>query len=282
MPLNPSEPSRSSDSVPERPTSRRTSATTTEDILGYAVYADSMDTLVREVVASVLGSAPRAGWLACLNPHSYAVACDDERFCAALKHASWVLPDGGGIVLASRWFGGRIRKRLCGPDAFVAISAAMNERGPFKVLFLGSTESTLAAVAHRYCTDFPRVTAVDTYSPPFRAVFDEADIGLMRDAIRRSAPDLLWVGLTAPKQELLLQCLGSDSGYRFAAAIGAAFDFYAGNVKRSAPVFRRLGLEWLPRLLQEPRRLWRRTFLSAPRFLSHAAARAVAVRLLGR
>jgi N-acetylglucosaminyldiphosphoundecaprenol N-acetyl-beta-D-mannosaminyltransferase len=220
--------------------------------------------------------------MACLNPHSYAVACDNPQFRTALGQATWLVPDGGGIVLASRLLGGRIRRRLCGPDAFLAISSAMNARGPFKVLFLGSTDATLAAVAQRYRADFPNVATVELHSPPFRAEFDDADIAVMREVVRRVAPDLLWVGLTAPKQELLLQCLGPDAGYRFAAAIGAAFDFYAGNVKRSAPMFQRLGLEWLPRLVREPQRLWRRTLMSAPRFLAHLVARLLAVRLLGR
>ena len=246
----------------------------TEYILGYAVYARPMGDLVASVLDHVRqGAGP--GWLACLNPHSYAVACDMPDFGAALRRSTWLLPDGAGVGLASRWLGGSIRERLCGPDAFLAISAAMNARGPFKVLFLGSTEATLATVARRYRADFPKVTAVDTHSPPFRKAFDDADVAAMRDVIRRSAPDLLWVGLTAPKQELLLQRLGPEAGYRFAAAIGAAFDFYAGNVQRPAPVFRRLGLEWLPRLVREPRRLWRRTFVSAPRFLAHLAAQAL-------
>lgn len=254
----------------------------TEDILGYAVYARPLGDLVQDVLGHVRDAAAGGAWLACLNPHSYAVACDNPDFGAALRRATWLVPDGAGVTLASRWISGRIRDRLCGPDVFLAISAAINARGPFKVLFLGSTEATLASVAHRYRADFPNVTTIDTHSPPFRAAFDDADIAEMRDMVRRAAPDILWVGLTAPKQELLLQRLGADAGYGFAAAIGAAFDFYAGNVQRSGPMFRRLGLEWLPRLVQEPRRLWRRTFVSAPRFLVHVASQALAARVSAR
>lgn len=263
--------------MPSKPPSAHTAAADTEQILGYAVFARPMAELVVQVVEHVRGSdAP--GWLACLNPHSYAVACDMPEFGAALRRSTWLVPDGAGVVLASRWLGGSIRERLCGPDAFTAISAAMNARGPFKVMFLGSTEATLAAVARRYRADYPNASTIDTHSPPFRAAFDDADVDAMREVVRRSGPDLLWVGLTAPKQELLLQRLGPEAGYRFAGAIGAAFDFYAGNVQRSAPVFRRLGLEWLPRLVQEPRRLWRRTFVSAPRFLAHVGRQALSAR----
>jgi N-acetylglucosaminyldiphosphoundecaprenol N-acetyl-beta-D-mannosaminyltransferase len=264
--------------LPEAPRSVLASRAPSEDILGFPVFTGPIHDLAHEVMSCVDDVRTVGGWLACLNPHSYALAHDNLEFGGALRQATWLVPDGSGIVLASRWFGGRIRQRLCGPDAFIAISSAFNARGPFKVLFLGSTPATLAAIARQYRADFPNVTAVDTHSPPFRDDFDEDDVAAMRDVVRCSAPDLLWVGLTAPKQELLLHRLGADSGYRFAAAIGAAFDFYAGNVRRSAPVFRRLGLEWLPRLIQEPRRLWRRTFVSAPRFLLHVAVRALMAR----
>lgn len=240
-----------------------------DDILGHGVYAGDMGTLVDNIVADTTGAASSAGlWLACLNPHSYAESRGDARFHAALSNAHWLIPDGVGIVLASRLLGGRIRRRLCGPDLFVALSAAMNRRGPFTALFIGSTEQTLAALTRRYAEQHPNATRIGSYAPPFRAEFEPADIERMKAVIREHRPDLLWVGLTAPKQEILLaEFAKDDPQYRFAAGIGAAFDFYVGNVKRSPRIFRQLGLEWLPRLLQQPRRLWRRTFVSAPLFL---------------
>jgi N-acetylglucosaminyldiphosphoundecaprenol N-acetyl-beta-D-mannosaminyltransferase len=84
---------------------------------------------------------------------------------------------------------------------------------------------------------------------------------------------VLWVGMTAPKQESWIHQLRERLDVRFAAAIGAVFDFYIGRIKRSPPAFQTLGLEWLPRLVQEPRRLWRRMFVSAPIFMWHAVTR---------
>jgi len=89
----------------------------------------------------------------------------------------------------------------------------------------------------------------------------------MIDAINATQADVLWVGMTAPKQEKWIYVNRERLEVRFAAAIGAVFDFYTGRVKRSHPVFQWLGLEWLPRLVQQPRRLWRRMFISAPIFL---------------
>jgi len=89
----------------------------------------------------------------------------------------------------------------------------------------------------------------------------------MIEAVNRAGPDVLWVGMTAPKQEKWIHQNKDKLNVKFIGAVGAVFDFYAGNVKRSHPWFQEHGLEWLPRLLQEPRRLWRRTFVSAPLFL---------------
>ena len=88
----------------------------------------------------------------------------------------------------------------------------------------------------------------------------------MIGAVNRAGPDVLWVGMTAPKQEKWIYENRDKLHVKLIAAVGAVFDFYTGNVKRSHPWFLEHGLEWLPRLLQEPRRLWRRTFISAPVF----------------
>jgi N-acetylglucosaminyldiphosphoundecaprenol N-acetyl-beta-D-mannosaminyltransferase len=98
---------------------------------------------------------------------------------------------------------------------------------------------------------------------------DDVELEAMIAAINQASPDILWVGMTAPKQEKWIHQNLHRLDVRFAAAIGAVFDFYTGRVIRSHPVFQRLGLEWLPRLIQEPGRLWRRMFISAPVFMWH-------------
>lgn len=91
----------------------------------------------------------------------------------------------------------------------------------------------------------------------------------MRRVINLAKPDVLWVGMTAPKQEKWIYANLPHLNVKFAAAIGAVFDFYTGRVKRSSPIFQKLGLEWLPRLVSQPRRLWRRMIISAPIFIWH-------------
>lgn len=244
------------------------SSEATECILGYAVYAAPPAACADEIASWIDGgSEPR--WLACLNPHSYVAALGRPRFADALKDADWLVPDGVGVVHASWLLGGGIRERITGSDIFRAVHERLQARGRGTVFFLGSTEETLARIRERMAADWPALKVVGMYSPPFRAEFWDAEIDGMVAAINAARPDVLWVGMTAPKQEEWIHHVIDRLDVRFAAAIGAVFDFYIGRVKRSHPAFQRLGLEWLPRLLQEPRRLWRRMFVSAPIFVWH-------------
>lgn len=244
----------------------------TEQILGYDVFAGGAEACVASI-AHWLDVGDYTRWLACLNPHSYVVALDSPAFSAALRDADWVIPDGVGIVLASRILGGTIRQRVTGSDIFWSLTRRLDARGGSRVFFLGATEETLVRIRDRMAIDFPRVEVVGTCSPPFKPVYSGAEIDDMVAAINQARPDVLWVAMTAPKQEMWIHLVRGRVDVLFAAAIGAVFDFYTGRVKRSRPLFRRFGLEWLPRLLQEPQRLWRRTFVSAPVFLWHVLRR---------
>ena len=252
----------------------------TEDILGYTVAAVSLEACVDGLmkgigvaaegaagkVAAVAGTAAKPFWLACLNPHSSQMAMSDPAAEAALKAADVLIPDGVGAVLASRILGGGIRERITGSDIFRELSRRLNDRGGASCFFLGSTEETLAAIETRLAGEFPGIRFAGAYSPPFKNVFSEEENRAMIEAVNRAGPDVLWVGMTAPKQEKWIHQNKDKLNVKFIGAVGAVFDFYAGNVRRSHPWFLAHGLEWLPRLLQEPRRLWQRTFISAPVF----------------
>lgn len=245
-----------------------TSGKQTENILGYAVYAPPPAACADEIAAWIAGGGgPR--WLACLNPHSYVAALGRPRFADALKSADWLVPDGVGVVQASWFLGGRIHERITGSDVFRAVHDRLQAAGGGRVFFLGSTEDTLARIREKMAEDWPALIVAGTCSPPFRTEFSDAEIDDMVAAINAARADVLWVGMTAPKQEEWIHRVIDRLDVRFVAAIGAVFDFYIGRVKRSHPVFQQLGLEWLPRLLQEPKRLWRRMFVSAPIFVWH-------------
>lgn len=241
-----------------------------ENILGYAVNTHAANACADGIFSSInSGNGKGCGWLACLNPHSYAVALDDTQFAVALKDADWLIPDGAGVVMASRMLGGTIKQRVTGTDMFFALHERMNLASGMSVFFLGAAEETLDLMRQRMAKDFPRIRVAGCYSPPFKPVYSSAELDEMISAINVAAPDVLWVGMTAPKQEKWIYENRSRLNVKFAGAIGAVFDFYTGRVKRSPIIFQKLGLEWLPRLVQQPRRLWRRMFVSAPIFVWH-------------
>ncbi|MCG6888307.1 MAG: WecB/TagA/CpsF family glycosyltransferase [Gammaproteobacteria bacterium] len=254
----------------------------TENILGYQVRRDGFESCLGEITR-FLEQGQDQKWLATLNPHSYAVALHRPGFRSALNAADWLIPDGVGVVFASRIMGGTIRQRVSGPDMFYGLHDFMQRSGNYSVFFLGASEDTLAEIRQRMSKDWPDIRIAGTCSPPFKPRFSDEDIEQMVQSVNAARADVLWVGLTAPKQEELINRILPRLNVRFAGAVGAIFDFYAGRVKRSHPAFRRLGLEWLPRLLRDPRRLWRRMFVSAPIFMWHVClARLKPARRAGR
>ena len=240
----------------------------TENILGYKVNNISVDECADQLFKSL--QEGKSTWLACFNPHSYALSLKDEVFFRALKFADWLLPDGTGVLLASRLLGGSIKERVTGSDVFAGLSKQMNQSGSMSVFFLGSTEETLKVIKQKMAADYPNIKIAGVYSPPYKDVFSKAEISEMVKEVNFATPDVLWVGMSAPKQEKFIFENRAQLNVKFVAAVGAVFDFYSGNVTRDAGSwFVRHGLEWLPRLLQEPKRLWRRMFVSAPIFLWH-------------
>lgn len=241
----------------------------TESILDYDIVTADTEQCGKTICSWIAGrSGPRV--LVCANPHSLVLAEKDPVFKAAIRSADLVVPDGSGIVLASKLLGGGIRARVTGSDVFAVLGRNLNQRTDrtFSYFFLGSTETVLSEMKSRMAEDFPGIHFAGAYSPPFTATFSQKENAEMVAAVNRAAPDVLWVGMTAPKQEKWIFQHKEELKVKFVGAIGAVFDFYTGNVKRSHPVFRKTGLEWLPRLIKDPRRLYDRTMISAPVFLT--------------
>ncbi len=238
----------------------------TEDIVGYPVCTLNKGACV-DKIADWIGEGRGPKYFVCANPHSIQMAEQEPMFKLALLGADLITPDGIGVVLASKILGGNIRDRVTGSDIFWGLSETMSLAGDVSYFFLGSTEEALSQIRRKMASDFPGIKVVGTYSPPFKAEFTEEDNRKMIEAVNDRKPDVLWVGMTAPKQEKWIYAHKGDLDVKFIGAIGAVFDFFGGKIKRSHPAFQRLGLEWLPRLLQEPRRLWRRNFMSNPQFM---------------
>lgn len=234
-------------------------------LLGYHVDAVSAEAIVKKLGQSIDAGAARKV-VACLNPHSIVVAESDREFARALRNADVLLPDGVGIVIAGKLLGRDIPEKIAGYELFTGLSQNLQPRGG-RYFFLGSTERTLSMIREKMRTDYPGIEVVGTYSPPFKSSFDDADNRKMIDAVNQARPDVLWVGMTAPKQEKWIEQNKHLLNARVIGAIGAVFDFYAGTKKRAPKWAIDLGLEWLPRLLREPLRLFKRNFVSTPVFL---------------
>ena len=203
-----------------------------------------------------------------INAFSYDNARKDILFSEALQKGDVLIPDGISIVKACRFLNAKSqpKERIAGWDLFVYEMEKLNRVGG-KVMFLGSSDAVLNLIRHRVAEKYPKIE-VDTYSPPYKPVFSDEENEAMISAINHSNPDLLWIGMTAPKQEKWAYThLDRLDVHCHIGTIGAVFDFFAGTVKRAPERWQRAGLEWLYRLLSEPRRMWRRYFIGNAKFI---------------
>ena len=203
-----------------------------------------------------------------INAFSYDNARKDVLFSEALQKGDVLIPDGISIVKACRFLNAKSqpKERIAGWDLFVYEMEKLNRVGG-KVMFLGSSDAVLNLIRHRVAEKYPKIE-VDTYSPPYKPEFSDEDNAAMISAINHSNPDLLWIGMTAPKQEKWAYThLDRLDVHCHIGTIGAVFDFFAGTVKRAPERWQRVGLEWLYRLLSEPRRMWRRYFIGNAKFI---------------
>jgi len=209
-----------------------------------------------------------------INAHSYNTAQEDEAFAEALSKGDYLIPDGASIVKACRWLKAKSqpKERIAGWELFVFEMRRLNDKGKMtneklRVMFLGSSEKVLALIRERAAVDYPHLDII-TYSPPYKPEFSDEDCLAMIGAINHADPDLLWIGMTAPKQEKwTYQHWDVLNIHCHCGTIGAVFDFYARTIKRAPLWWQRNSLEWLYRLLMEPGRMWRRYILGNAKFL---------------
>ena len=216
-----------------------------------------------------LGDLPEGKLLVCtVNAWSFVTAQKDADFARVLRECDVLLPDGESIVRSCRFLHleNAPAERVAGWDCFIHEMGRLEKRGG-KCLFAGSTPAVLAAIRERARKEHPHIE-IDTYSPPFKPEFSPEEDRAMVDYINASDPDLLWIGMTAPRQEKWLRSHWDSLTVRcHCGAVGAVFDFYAGTARRAPEQWQRRGLEWLYRLLREPRRMARRYLVGNPLFV---------------
>ncbi len=200
-----------------------------------------------------------------INAHSYNVAQKDKEFYDALMNSDIMIPDGVGAVFASRFLFGKKIKKIAAWDLMIwELERLEKEAG--KCFFLGSSSRVLDLIVKRAADDYPNVN-ISVFSPPYKPVFDENDNNKMIEAVNSFRPDVLFVGMTAPKQEKWVASVVDRLDTGHICCIGATFDFYARTVERAPEWMVRYSMEWLYRLLREPKRMWRRYVVGNPKFL---------------
>jgi N-acetylglucosaminyldiphosphoundecaprenol N-acetyl-beta-D-mannosaminyltransferase len=188
------------------------------------------------------------------NTYTAVVAQRDRSLRAFYEKAALNLPDGMPLVWVSRLFGTPIPERVCGPDFMAAFSRVAAARG-YRFFLLGARPRVLEVLKRNLEAAAPGLAVVGTYAPPFGS-FSNEENRRMVEAVNAARADVLWVGLSAPKQESWLLAMAPRLRVRVGIGVGAAFDLLAGHPVRAPLWMRQAGLEWAHRLAQEPRRLW--------------------------
>lgn len=203
-----------------------------------------------------------------INAHCFNTAQKDELFAEALAKGDVLIPDGASIVWACKTLKAKSRPKMrcAGWDLFAYEMKKLNAKGG-KVMFMGSSNKVLAKIVEKAAEVYPNLKVV-TYSPPYKPEFTDEDNAAIVKVINDADPDLLWIGMTAPKQEKWTYSHWQELNIHcHVGTIGAVFDFFAGTYQRAPEWFQQHGLEWLYRLLKEPRRMWRRYVLGNPLFI---------------
>ena len=198
--------------------------------------------------------------------HGIMEAYKDRAFKEVLNSADLLAPDGLLAILTARFHGYRLSKQDTGPDLLWRFSEIANKKG-FTYFFLGDTENTLEKLSLRLAEVFPDIEIAGTHSPPFREWSQEEDAAIVA-SINQAKPDVLWVGLGMPKQEQWISDHRMDLIVPVVVGAGASLKFLSGTVSRAPNLVCNLGFEWLWRLAQEPRRVWRRVFIDAPQYIA--------------
>lgn len=203
-----------------------------------------------------------------INAHSYNTALKDAFFAEALMKGDALIPDGASIVMACRKLKAKSQptERIAGWDLFTMEMERLNQKGG-TCFFMGSSEKVLKLIREKAKTVYPNIR-IETYSPPYKPEFSEEENRAILEAINRANPDLLWIGMTAPKQEKWAYRHWDELDIHcHCGTIGAVFDFFAGTMERAPLWWQEHSLEWLYRLLKEPKRMWRRYIIGNTLFI---------------
>ncbi|MEO8885727.1 MAG: WecB/TagA/CpsF family glycosyltransferase [Mucilaginibacter sp.] len=224
-------------------------------MIDYSIYKGNLDEL-RFDKKTVINT---------INQYSYMVAENDSAFKAALLASDVLLPDGVGVTAAMKVLSNEDVKKIAGADIHSHLLEKLEKTGG-RAFYFGSSENTLNLIKKRLAREHPNIK-VETLSPPFKPTFTDAENKSFIEAINKFNPDVLFIGMTAPKQEKWATQFKDHLDAHIICSIGAVFDFFAGTINRPDDFWIDLGLEWLVRLAQNPKRMAKRYLYYGPAFI---------------
>jgi N-acetylglucosaminyldiphosphoundecaprenol N-acetyl-beta-D-mannosaminyltransferase len=233
------------------------------NVLGVGVHAIDLPT-----AASIIESAVREGtkgYVCVTGVHGVMEAQRDPEFRDILNHALLVTPDGMPTVWVGRMQGNSTMKRVFGPDLMLEVCRRSAGTGIRHFLY-GGNPGIAAELAEHLRRRFPGIAVVGTFTPPFRPLEPSEQFALEKQ-MNTALPDIVWVGLTCPKQEKFMAANFRRLPCKVMIGVGAAFDIHTGHVQDAPKWIKEAGLQWAHRLWQEPRRLWKRYLVNNPAFL---------------
>ena len=228
-------------------------------VLGVPVHCVRMSGVIAEM-ESWIASRDLTRYIAITGMHGVSESRKDLRFREILKSASLVVPDGMPLVWLARWHGHPISQRVCGSDLMEAFCKQTGSR--YRHFFYGGAPGVADDLAQSL-HERHSITLAGTYTPPFRPLTDEEEKEVAA-RVQAAAPDVLWIGLSTPKQERWMYEHREKFLVPVMLGVGAAFDFNSGKLQRAPTWMGNTGLEWLFRLLVEPKRLWKRYLVTIP------------------
>jgi N-acetylglucosaminyldiphosphoundecaprenol N-acetyl-beta-D-mannosaminyltransferase len=233
-------------------------------ILGTNINVTNMKQTLKYIEENI--DKLRGNYICVSNVHTTVMSYENEEYRNIQNNGAMALPDGAPLSGYCRLMGVKHAKRVTGPDLMGEIFKISAGKG-YRHYFYGSKQETLDDMRTKIKASYPDINIVGMYSPPFRELTDEENENII-GMINEAKPDIIWVGLGAPKQEIWMsKHKGQFNGVMI--GVGAGFDYYAGYIKRAPKIMQTLYLEWLYRLLQDPKRLWKRYVTTNIKFVEY-------------
>lgn len=233
------------------------------DILGSKINATNMKDVLSNV--DLLIKSNKSHYICVSNVHTVVTGIKDTQYRNITNTSSMSIPDGMPLTWVGRRRGHKDMSKCSGPDVMTELFELSEQKG-YTHYFYGGTEDVLKLLEKKLKNNYPKLNIAGMYSPPFRSLNEDEDVEII-NKINQLDPDIIWIGLGAPKQEIWMSEHVSKIKSSIIFGVGAAFNFHAGTVKRAPLWMQNHGIEWLHRLIKEPRRLWKRYLVTNVVFL---------------